>query len=153
MRFFDAGFRHLTLPDVRALHMKEVPPIAKPGHMRNMRNWGFIAGKLLQPRDAALAVASLVVRALIEAVRFPGFEAGAPAVLRGLRDGLKVREPVRPAVSRLYRRNFIDFTSQFRLLERIRHHVPGGDAPNYREQFWQARERLYPSAAASVRVP
>src|SRR3954452_1632045 len=99
--------------------MKAIPPIAKPGHMRNMRNWGFIAGKLLQPRDAALAVGSLLVRSLVEAVRFPGFIAGGPAVLRGLRDGLRVRRPVRPAVSRLYRRDFIDFTSQVRLLARM----------------------------------
>jgi GT2 family glycosyltransferase len=152
MRFLDAGFRHLTLPEVRALHMKAVPPIGKAGHMRNMRNWGFIAGKLLQPGDAALAVASLLVRSLIEAVRFPGFIAGGPAVLEGLRAGLRVREPVRPTVSRLYRRNFIDFTSHVRLRERIRHLLPTG-ASNYREQFWLARERFYPAASVSMRIP
>src|SRR4051812_39096703 len=76
MRFLDAGYRHATLRGVRAVHMKAIPPIAKPGHMRNMRNWGFVAGKLLQPRDAALAVGSLLVRSLVEAVRFPGFIAG-----------------------------------------------------------------------------
>jgi glycosyltransferase involved in cell wall biosynthesis len=151
MRFLNAGFRHLTLPDLRALHMKPVPPIALSGHRRNMQNWGFIAGKLLRPVDAAMAVLSLLVRAMIEAVAFPGFHAGAPAVLAGFRDGLKVRQPLRAPVSRLYRRNFIDFTSHFRPVERIRHLARR--APNYREQFWLARERLYPDTPASVRVP
>jgi hypothetical protein len=155
MRFLDAGFRHLTMPEIRAVHMKPVPPVAKPGHMRNMRNWGFVAGKLLQPRDAAMAVASLVVRALVEELRFRGFAAGAPAVLQGLRAGLEVRRPVRAPVSRLYRRDFIDFTSQVRLLERARYYRPrrGERPPNYREQFHRARPRLYPSASAALRVP
>ena len=155
MRFLDAGYRHLTLPEVHALHMKSVPPVTVPAHRRNMRNWGYVAAKLLQPRDAMLAVASLVVRACLEMLLSPGFALGAIDALKGARDGLRVREPVRPAVSRLYRRDFIDFTSQFRLIPRLRHYVPLGRErpPNFREQFHLARERLYPRSSAALRIP
>ena len=155
MRFLDAGYRHLVLPDAHAVHRKAVPPVQVPSHRRNMRNWGYVAGKLLQPRDAALAVGNLVVRAGIESLISPGYAAGALDALRGMRDGRRVREPVRPAVSRLYRRDFIEFTSQFRLLERLRHHLPlsGERPPNFREQFHRARPRLYPETSAALRVP
>jgi GT2 family glycosyltransferase len=155
MRFLDAGYRHLTLPDVRALHMKPVPPVRVAPHRRNMRNWGYVAAKLLQPHDAMRALGSLVVRAGLESLISPGFAAGAPEAVAGFRAGLRARRPVRPAVSRLYRRDFIEFTSQFRPAARLRHHVPlGGERPpNYREQFWRARRRLYPSSSAALRVP
>jgi glycosyltransferase involved in cell wall biosynthesis len=155
MRFLDAGYRHLVMPEVRAQHMKPVPPVRVTPHRRNMRNWGYVAAKLLQPRDALLALGSLVVRAGIETMVAPGFAAGALEAVAGFRAGLRARKPVRPAVSRLYRRDFLEFTSQFRLIARLRHYLPrGGERPpNYREQFWQARERLYPSRSAALRVP
>jgi hypothetical protein len=114
-----------------------------------------VAGKLLRPADAVPAVASLVVRAGIESLIHPGYAAGALDVLKGMREGLRVRAPVRREISRLYRREFIEFTSQFRLVARLRHYVPfGGERPpNYREQFHLARPRLYPSHSAALRVP
>ena len=155
MRFLDAGHRHLTLPEVHALHQKTIPPVRVGPHRRNMRNWGYVAAKLLRPADAALALASLVVRSFFEALIDRGHLRGGPAAIAGFRDGLKARAPVRREVSRLYRRHYIDFTSQFRLRERLRHHRPrrGERPPNYREQFTLARPKLYPSASAALRVP
>jgi GT2 family glycosyltransferase len=152
MRFLDAGFRHLYLPEVHALHMKAIPPVRVPSHVRNMRN---VAAKLLRPSDAARTIGNLVVRACIEALIDPGFLRGIPAVLGGARAGLKARAPVRPAVSRLYRRDFVDLASQFRPRERLRHWLPLGrpPVPNYREQFHLARPRLYPNHAGALRIP
>ncbi len=154
MRFLDRGYRHLYLPGVTALHMKSIPPVVPANHMRNMRNWGYVAAKLLGPRDAALAIASLIVRAGIESFVAPTYLRGAGAVLGGMREGLRVREPVRPAVSRLYRRHFLEFTSQFRPVLRLRY-LLGRSEPrvNYREAYWRSRPKLYPAATASLRVP
>ena len=46
-RFLDAGYRHLTLPEVRALHMKPVPPIALPATIKKSCGQ-FVASAALQ---------------------------------------------------------------------------------------------------------
>jgi hypothetical protein len=154
MRFLDRGYRHLHLPEITAVHMKPVGPVVPANHMRNMRNWGYVATKLLRPRDAALAIGSLLVRSVIEAFVAPTYLRGAGAVLAGAREGLRVRRPVRPAVSRLYRRDFVEFTSQFRPAPRLRYLLQRAEPrTNYREAFWRSRPRLYPAGAASVHVP
>jgi hypothetical protein len=155
MRLLDRGFTHLVLPDVHAVHMKSLPSLAPGGHSRNMRNWGYLAGKLMRPPDAAITLVNLMVRAGIETMAGPGFIAGLPAVVSGFRDGLRVREPVRPAVSRLYRRHFLDFASQFRLWPRLRHLVVDRRAvgADYRQRFWRDRPGLYPTTIAAFRVP
>jgi GT2 family glycosyltransferase len=155
MRFLDRGHRHLHLPEVTAVHMKAVSPVVPANHMRNMRNWAYIATKLLRPRDAVFAVASLLARSVIETFVAPAYLRGFRAVMGGAREGLRVRRPVRPAVSRLYRRHFVEFTSQFRPGPRLRYLLFERSEPrtNFREAFWRSRPRLYPGVAASVHVP
>ena len=66
MRLLDRGYGHLVLPEVRSVHMKPFAPTT-PFHVeRNMHNYAFVAARLLQPRDAAMTLVNLAVRALIE---------------------------------------------------------------------------------------
>ena len=70
--------------------------------------------------------------------------------------GLADRAPVRPAVSRLYRRHFLEYGSHVRPIDRARgylaHWRTGAD-PNFRFGFWRRRPALYPSAPTVFRVP
>src|SRR3954452_12900154 len=152
MRLLDAGLKHLHMPEVRSVHMKPLPGLTESFHTRNLHNLAYVAGKLLRPADAAVALWNLLVQALITALRYRGSSAGAVAVLHGFRAGLAFRSPVRPAVSRLYRRNFIEFSSQFRPWPRLRHVLvdrrrPGTD---FRHAFRSARPKLYPRASATL---
>ena len=155
MRLLDAGLRHLHMPEVRSVHMKPLPGLTENFHTRNVHNLAYVAGKLLRPVDAAGAVVNLAVQAMISAIRYRGFGEGVSAVLKGFRAGLAVREPVRPAVSRLYRRNFIEFGSQVRIWPRLRHVLVDRGRPgtDFRHAYWAARPRLYPSHGAVIRVP
>src|SRR4051794_40452457 len=155
MRFLDAGLRHLHLPDVRSVHMKGLPGVTEFGNTRNIRNFAYVATKLMRPRDATLTLLNLAMRSMIDGIRYRGL--GLPALaglLEGARAGLRVRRPVRPAISRLYRRNCIEFSSHVRLSPRLRHVLlrfrVGTD---FRHHYWRRRPRLYPRAAAALRVP
>jgi len=155
MRLLDAGFKHLHMPEIRSVHMKPLPGLTEHFHTKNLRNLAYVAGKLLRPADAAGAACNLAVQAMISAVRYRGYSGGVTAVVEGFRAGLAVREPVRPAVSRLYRRNFIEFGSQVRLWPRIRHVLVDRGRPgtDFRHAYWAARPRLYPPHGATIRVP
>lgn len=156
MRLLDAGYRHLHLPEVEAVHMKPVNGATVTSHRRNMRNWGYLAAKLLQPGDAVGVLGALIVRAALESGLDVGHLGGSLAAVKGFREGLRTRRPVRPAVSRLYRRNFLDFGSFFRPALRLRHWYGlrrGRRAPTFQQQYWDARPKLYPRAAAAIRIP
>jgi GT2 family glycosyltransferase len=155
MRLLDRGFTHLVLPDVRSLHMKPFSRLTPYAVQRNMRNFGYVVGKLLRPRDAVAAMGSLMLRAVIETAANPRFLIGLPAVLQGFAAGVRVRQPVRPAVSRTYRRGYLDFGSHFRPVKRLRHIVVDDRAPDggFRQYFWADRPALYPRTATAFRVP
>jgi hypothetical protein len=109
----------------------------------------------MQPRDATLTLFNLGVRSLLDGIRYRGL--GRPALtglVEGGRAGVRVRRPVRPATSRLYRRNCIEFSSHVRPWPRLRHVLlrfrVGTD---FRHHYWRRRPRLYPRAAAALRVP
>jgi len=116
LRFFDAGYRHLHLPEVMAVHMKDVTERPKEEHVAqrsyrlNARHWGYIAAKLLRPRDAATALAGLLTTFLRDAVRIHprALRALGPA-LGGFRHGLRHRRPVTAEVSSTYRQSFHSF--------------------------------------------
>ena len=155
MRLLDAGFKHLHLPDVRSVHMKPLRGITEDFNTRNLRHLAYVAGKLLQPVDAAVAAWNLTMQAALTALRYRGgYARGIPAVWQGFRDGLAVREPVRPAVSRLFRRHFIEFASNVQLWPRIRHLLVhrGRPGTDFRQAFWAARPKLYPRASASLQL-
>ena len=157
MRLLDAGMVHLVLPEVTAVHMKPIPGAAMAMNSRNLKHFGYIAAKALQPGDAAVVIAKLVVRALVQSVH-PELRGGASAVLEGARMGLRARQPVRPAVSRVYRRDFVEFTTHLRFvrtpLQRLRDRR--SPVPPYarRGLFWEARRLMYPlDRPVAYRVP
>jgi GT2 family glycosyltransferase len=155
MRVLDAGFGHVLLPDVRAVHMKAVTYPPAWVHRRNMRNWGYLAGKLLQPADAARALRNLMVRAVLESAVDRHHILGAGAAVTGFRAGLRVRAPVRAAVSRLYLRHFLDFGSFLRVGARLRALVTerGRSGFDFRRRYWASRPGLYPEVPTAIRVP
>ena len=143
IRFYDEGLRHLHLPEVVAQHMK-APDASDDafdlrGYRVNARNWAYVAGKLLRPREAAGALIALLARSVRNALRAdPAAIAGVPLTLRGFARGLRLRRPVRPAVSRLYRRNLHTFVNPLRLAR------PLGTM----DGFIEDRRELYPREAA-----
>ena len=142
------------------MHMKSPPDFKLAQHKRNLRSFGYIAGKLLRPRDLLPAAGNLMLRVLTESVRRPEILTCMPAVAAGLRDGLRNRAPVRPAVSNLYRRNFIEFSSPLIFArgplliwrQRGRADLAELDAGERRDRFWRERADCYPQGTGTLSV-
>lgn len=156
IRFYDHGYRHVHLPEVVAQHMKAPEPgddaFDLRGYRTNARNWAYVAGKLLRPRDAAAALLALTARGLRNALRAnPRALVGLPLTAAGFAHGLRHRRAVASAeLSRCYRRDFHTFVNPARLARPV-HEVlrdPGGRSPSRREDFFAARPHLYPQAEA-----
>lgn len=174
MRALDAGFRHLHLPEVVAVHMKEPDPndFLRYVHTRiyrvNAEHHAYIAGKLLAPRDAAGALAAMLLGHLRNGVRvnLVSLQGVRPA-LHGFRRGLRHRAPVARRVSHVYRRNFIAFagvrsTSEVTWAKasaiprdfvwRLRHRgeppPAPAEPPGRHEEYYERRARYYPASAA-----
>ena len=150
VRFYDRGFRHLYLPEITAVHMKapqdRAAYVASRGYVLNSRHFAYIAAKLLRPRDAAGALVALLALNVRDALRSdPGGWRGLPASLRGFASGLRHRHPVRPEVSRVYRRDFHTFASPFAISRPLPELLVAVPAE------WQ-RERYYPSAASTLQL-
>jgi GT2 family glycosyltransferase len=162
MRLLDHGFRHLFLPEVRAVHMKE--PTTKfqlQRHRLQSRHAAYIAGKLMRPRDTLAAVANLVAQAVIDVkAEHPSAIRAVPEVIAGLAEGLRHRQPVRPVVSSAYRQNFGSLTVPWSFMRspRDRWHALRGmesaDAQRARRQapFFEERRRFYPEGRASLQL-
>lgn len=159
-RLLDRGWRHLHLPEVVSVHMKPPGDFKLAQHKRNLQSFGYIAGKLLRGRDLLPAAWNLLLRVLTESVRRPRIITCAPAVVAGLRDGLRNRAPVRPEVSQLYRRNFIEFSSPLYFArgplliwrQRGRADLAEIDAGQRRDRFWRERAACYPQGTGSLSV-
>jgi GT2 family glycosyltransferase len=159
-RLLDRGWRHLHLPEVVSVHTKSPPDFKLAQHKRNLRSFGYIAGKLLRPRDLLPAAGNLMLRVLTESVRRPEILTCMPAVAGGLGDGLRNRAPVRAAVSRLYRRNFIEFSSPLIFArgpllvwrQRGRPDLAELDAGERRDRFWRERAACYPQGTGTLSV-
>jgi GT2 family glycosyltransferase len=163
MRLLDKGFAHLYMPDVVAVHMKEPEDMVRtPRKVRyNCRHWAYAAGKLMRPYDAVLTVASLALWTIVEAVaRGRTSLKGFLPVFAGFATGLRNRDPVRPEVSRTYRRNFHSFGWPWRSLrspaERWRAWRGVESVDVQRARLWAAyfdeRPRFYPEGRASLRL-
>lgn len=161
MRLLDHGFRHLYLPDVEAVHMKEAIVEFEPRrYLVNARHHSYIAGKLMRPVDAVLTVGNIVQQAAIDTVKEDRVAAGAiKEAVAGFATGLRRRRPVRPAVSAAYRHNFHPFISPLRFmrtpLDRLRSR--GGDDTAARRDerfasFYAERTAYYPSSRASLKL-
>jgi N-acetylglucosaminyl-diphospho-decaprenol L-rhamnosyltransferase len=155
IRFMDAGLRHLHMPEIEAVHMKALPQLVASVRTLAIRNLAYTAAKHLQPRDALVALAGLLSNAAIETLRQPGLWPSLISVWQGFAAGWAVRRPVRPAVSRLYRRNVLEFGFGLHLRPRLRHVAVHRGAPGteFFNVYWNARSRLYPRESAALRVP
>ena len=154
MRFLDAGFRHLHLADVRALHMKPLPVGREYAHTINVRNLSYMAAKLVRGRDLPVVFTRMLLRSLVLTLRYPSYWPAFPAAFTGFRKGLKVRRPVSAPVSRLYRRNFIEFSSHISLWPRIAHVLVhrGEPGTEFFNVYWDARPHLYPRGSGTLRL-
>jgi GT2 family glycosyltransferase len=161
LRFFDRGFRHLHLPEVTAVHIKPTPVSwreykRRPGYRINAKHWGYIAAKLLRPRDAVEALIALVTAELRDALRVDRKAlAAVPEALRGFAIGLRHRDPVRPEVSRTYRRKFHTFASPWWLSRTLRELVrslgrTADPSAGRRELYYAERAPYYPREASTL---
>jgi GT2 family glycosyltransferase len=165
LRFFDAGYRHLHMPEVIAMHMKEVvrdgnwrESIGNRPYLLNAAHWSYIAGKRLRARDALEAFIALIVVSLRDAVRVKRDALKAiPRAVGGFARGLSARDPVRSArLSRTYRRNFHSFASPWWMSRPPSQFLPrpgraSGSPPSGRkEKYFAERARYYPTSAATL---
>jgi GT2 family glycosyltransferase len=151
LRFFDRGFRHLHMPEVVAVHMKgDGDRVAS--YLLNARNFGYIAAKLLRPRDACGALLARLATHVRDAIRDdPRFVRAIPRVLAGFASGLSARSPVsNPEISRVYRRHFISFASPWWLSRPLIEFVrPRGDTLRRRTEFFD--NRYHPESEATLK--
>jgi GT2 family glycosyltransferase len=157
LRFFDAGFRHLHLPEVVAVHMKDISGhwtdfYASRAYRINSRHFAYIAAKHLRPRDALEALVARLAMHVRDALRADRAALRAvPECLGGFAHGLRRRDPVRNAeVSRVYRRNFESFASPWWLSRPLSEIVRGARGAGRREDYFDGRSRYYPDAAATL---
>lgn len=162
MRLLDRGFRHLHLPEVESVHMAAPnPPFVERRFRANHRHWGYIAGKHLRPRDAAGALGNLVLNLLVSAAaRDPRALKALTDVPRGFVHGLRRRDPVRRAVSEVYRHHTRQFASPLPLLRRppatggpwsLRKRVDAARAAR-NERWYADHARYYPDAVGTLDV-
>jgi GT2 family glycosyltransferase len=162
MRLLDRGFRHLHLPDVHAVHMKERDVRFNPRrYFANARHHGYIAGKLMRPADAAAVVLNIMQQAVVDALLLDRLAIAAiKEVLVGCWFGLRRRAPVRPIVSSAYRRNFHPFAGPWpftrslreRLASRRDEAAVATQRHNRYSAYYSERARFYPTSSASLQL-
>lgn len=147
VRFFDQGFTHLFLPEVRSFHMKKVAPPdpqVVDTLMRPLRrNWGYIVGKLFCPRAARLALFHMALKILLGALKRPRMITLLPDLLAGFRLGRAHYAPVRPEVSTAYCLHFIEFANPL---------AYAGLGHN-RRRFLRSNRKFYPLKKAVLQLP
>jgi GT2 family glycosyltransferase len=164
LRFYDHGYRHLHLPEITAIHMKDT---SRRGHWKeylgsgayqlNTRHFAYIAAKHFRARDAAEALIALLainVRDALKANR--AAFAGLKPTISGFFEGMRNRQRVsNRQISRTYRRNFHSFASPWwfsrrprELLGMVDYNAPPLEQrkPNY----FIERPRYYPKTAATL---
>ena len=172
LRFFDAGFRHLHLPEVVSEHIKETGEpdwtryIGSRAYKFNTKHFAYIAGTLLRPRHAWGTFLALLVANLRDTWRVKPSALGAvPEAIKGFANGLRHRDPVRNAeISRVYRRNFHSFASPWwlsrplpDLILALPRELARGRERNRtrpvgrREQYYAEIARYYPDTAQTLK--
>jgi GT2 family glycosyltransferase len=160
LRLLDAGLTHLYLPDIVAVHMKAPPtsPYLERPHVVGYANLAYVAAKLLRPLDAVRVIGRLLLIALLDTVALSprSLRTTFPQILVRARHGLRVRRPVRPAVSAAARENFGSYANPLRFLrgpvERV---LPNRRGPTPEERwarFRAQRSRFYPSQRAVLKL-
>jgi GT2 family glycosyltransferase len=145
MRLLDRGLRHLFLPQVEAYHMVAPATRLTPRFYRqNTRNLGYIASKLLHAQHLIPVLVNLATSAFLHSLKDLRMAGSLLTLIRGTRDGFKLRSPVRSEISALYRYHFIDFVSPFRFIR-----GKNVDAFTARRRlFTHNRTDLYPHRSA-----
>jgi GT2 family glycosyltransferase len=164
IRFYDKGFRHLHLPEVTAVHMKEAGTghgfryFGSRAYRFNSRNFGYVAARHLRGREALGTLVALLATNVRHALRIEIAEFSVVRdTLAGFARGLRQRDPVKnPNVSRVYRRNFYDFASPWWLSrppqEWLRASDPDGPPPGRVEEYFETRPRYYPDRATTLQI-
>jgi len=163
MRFLNAGLRHLFLRDVTAVHMKSPTTEFQPrAHTFALRHAGYAAAKLLSATDAARVIGRLMLVITLDVVaQAPMAVRSFPALVEGVRAGLRARQPIRPEVSAVYRDNFTTFFNPLRFLRTPRERLASwrrsgarakDDGEMHWEAFRQARPRYFPEETALLQL-
>jgi GT2 family glycosyltransferase len=173
MRFYDAGFRHLHMPEVEAVHMKGVVY----GWAKNVGDWkyrlnygniAYTAGKHLCLREALGALVGILATHLRDGLR--GRPRAAAAVFTssaGFVRGLRNRQPVSKEISRVYRRHFLSFASPWwvsrpvhlflmqlpgALVRRVLGRRRRAEHPGRWPQYFARGARYYPTSASTLEL-
>ena len=163
LRLLDRGFAHLYLPDVVAVHQKPPHTEGPPPRLArlNAEHQAYLAARLLPVRDAIGVCGSLLVTAagvgLVQADRRDLIVHTA----RGIAHGARAHAPVRASVSRLYRRNFNEWTGPLRWWRspaRVLRtwgdpEAARADLDAHLRRFWDARRGVFPQGRTRLQVP
>jgi len=162
MRLLNRGYRHLHMPEIQPVHMK-VPDLNynERSVRLNARHFAYIAAKLMRPRDAVVALVNVTLHIFFGA--YSGDSRGLTAlrdVPGGVLAGLRSRAPVRPEISRVYRRHTWHFANPLGQLRSPRQRLRSSrDAERVKasrsEQVgrWFARRaQYYPTGTAVLEI-
>lgn len=164
LRFYDHGFRHLHLPEIVAIHMKDTGGGAHwsryygtKAYRINATHFAYVAAKHLRARDAAQTFVALLALNVRDGVRahWAAFTVTVDTV-KGFLRGLRHRQPVRNAeISSTYRHNFYSFASPWWVSRQPRELMgrPAPDAPPLEERverYFSDRRRYYPTGTATL---
>jgi len=174
LRFYNAGFRHLHMPEVEAVHMKGVSPntwaenVGDWKYRMNHKNIAYTAGKHLRAREALGALVAIVATNLRDGLRGrPRAAAAAFTSFGGFVNGLRNREPVNKEISRIYRRHFLSFASPWwvsRPVHLFLMGIPGAlmrralgrrrpaDHHGRWVQYFERGARYYPSSSRTLEI-
>lgn len=159
VRFLDAGFRHLYLDDVVAIHMTPLvdsPAFSSRMHALNYRHFAYVAVKLLRPLDASIVLGRLLLVLSIDAatVSPAAVTKTLPQLAEAVVSALRARVAVRSEVSAAYRGNFISFANPLSFVrrpsERVRMRFHRGGPVDRGAAFRRARPRFFPSSTATL---
>jgi GT2 family glycosyltransferase len=174
LRFYDAGYRHVHVPEILAVHMKAPGPkwaqvVGSESYRINFRHLAYVAAKHLRARQAVGAFVALLFTHLRDGLRGDTNAVRAiPTSTRGFLHGLRHRSPVRNAeISRIYRLNFLSWASPWwfsrppllwlaslpgALVRRATgRRRPAGHRGRQREYFARAA-RYYPTTTATLQL-
>ena len=173
LRFYNAGFTHLHAPEIKAVHMKEVKRnwrqnVGSPAYRMNFKNIAYTAGKHLRAREAAGAVVAVLVTHLRDGLRGNASAAGAiPSSFGGFVRGVRRRDPVSKAISRVYRRHFVSFASPWWVSRPVHEFLLGlpgalvrrllgrrrpAKHPGRWDEYYERGARYYPTSAATLQL-
>ena len=171
LRFYDAGFRHLHMPEIEAVHMKGVASgwrqrVGDWRYRMNNRNLAYTAAKHLRARQAAGALMALFATHLRDALRGRPRAVGALATTSlGFARGLRTRKPVTRDISRAYRRHFLSFASPWwvsrpphlfllgipgAVVRRVTGRRRPAEHPGRWAQYFEAGARYYPTSSRTL---